>query len=170
MRPTTYNQKYLKYLLKDDMVAVDMTMGNGNDTFFLASKVKEVFAFDIQKEAIEHTMQRCALFNNIHYILDDHANIRKYVNNADIVLFNLGYLPYSDKPIITKSDSTIKAIKEAYVILKTGGYMSIIIYRGHKGGLYEYHAVMQTISKYNIIESYKAHTSLTEPVVYIIKK
>lgn len=170
MRPTTYNQKYLKYLLKDDMVAVDMTMGNGNDTFFLASKVKEVFAFDIQKEAIEHTMQRCALFNNIHYILDDHANIRKYVNNADIVLFNLGYLPYSDKPIITKSDSTIKAIKEAYNILKTGGYMSIIIYRGHKGGLYEYHAVMQTISKYNIIESYKAHTSLTEPVVYIIKK
>ncbi|MDD6004059.1 MAG: tRNA (mnm(5)s(2)U34)-methyltransferase [Erysipelotrichaceae bacterium] len=170
MRPTTYNQKYLKYLLKDDMVAVDMTMGNGNDTFFLASKVKEVFAFDIQKEAIEHTMQRCALFNNIHYILDDHANIRKYVNNADIVLFNLGYLPYSDKPIITKSDSTIKAIKEAYDILKTGGYMSIIIYRGHKGGLYEYHAVMQTISKYNIIESYKAHTSLTEPVVYIIKK
>ena len=131
MRPTTYNQKYLKYLLKDDMVAVDMTMGNGNDTFFLASKVKEVFAFDIQKEAIEHTMQRCALFNNIHYILDDHANIRKYVNNADIVLFNLGYLPYSDKPIITKSDSTIKAIKEAYDILKTGGYMSIIIYRGH---------------------------------------
>lgn len=170
MRPTTYNQKYLKYLLKDDMVAVDMTMGNGNDTFFLVSKVKEVFAFDIQKEAIEHTMQRCALFNNIHYILDDHANIRKYVNNADIVLFNLGYLPYSDKPIITKSDSTIKAIKEAYDILKTGGYMSIIIYRGHKGGLYEYHAVMQTISKYNIIESYKAHTSLTEPVVYIIKK
>ena len=170
MRPTTYNQKYLKYLLKDDMVAVDMTMGNGNDTFFLASKVKEVFAFDIQKEAIEHTMQRCALFNNIHYILDDHANIRKYVNNADIVLFNLGYLPYSDKPIITKSNSTIKAIKEAYDILKTGGYMSIIIYRGHKGGLYEYHAVMQTISKYNIIESYKAHTSLTEPVVYIIKK
>ena len=170
MRPTTYNQKYLKYLLKDDMVAVDMTMGNGNDTFFLASKVKEVFAFDIQKEAIEHTMQRCALFNNIHYILDDHANIRKYVNNADIVLFNLGYLPYSDKPIITKSDSTIKAINEAYDILKTGGYMSIIIYRGHKGGLYEYHAVMQTISKYNIIESYKAHTSLTEPVVYIIKK
>ena len=170
MRPTTYNQKYLKYLLKDDMVAVDMTMGNGNDTFFLASKVKEVFAFDIQKEAIEHTMQRCALFNNIHYILDDHANIRKYVNNADIVLFNLGYLPYSDKPIITKRDSTIKAIKEAYDILKTGGYMSIIIYRGHKGGLYEYHAVMQTISKYNIIESYKAHTSLTEPVVYIIKK
>ena len=170
MRPTTYNQKYLKYLLKDDMVAVDMTMGNGNDTFFLASKVKEVFAFDIQKEAIEHTMQRCALFNNIHYILDDHANIRKYVNNADIVLFNPGYLPYSDKPIITKSDSTIKAIKEAYDILKTGGYMSIIIYRGHKGGLYEYHAVMQTISKYNIIESYKAHTSLTEPVVYIIKK
>ena len=170
MRPTTYNQKYLKYLLKDDMVAVDMTMGNGNDTFFLASKVKEVFAFDIQKEAIEHTMQRCALFNNIHYILDDHANIRKYVNNADIVLFNLGYLPYSDKPIITKSDSTIKAIKEAYDILKTGVYMSIIIYRGHKGGLYEYHAVMQTISKYNIIESYKAHTSLTEPVVYIIKK
>ena len=170
MRPTTYNQKYLKYLLKDDMVAVDMTMGNGNDTFFLASKVKEVFAFDIQKEAIEHTMQRCVLFNNIHYILDDHANIRKYVNNADIVLFNLGYLPYSDKPIITKSDSTIKAIKEAYDILKTGGYMSIIIYRGHKGGLYEYHAVMQTISKYNIIESYKAHTSLTEPVVYIIKK
>lgn len=170
MRPTTYNQKYLKYLLKDDMVAVDMTMGNGNDTFFLASKVKEVFAFDIQKEAIEHTMQRCALFNNIHYILDDHANIRKYVNNADIVLFNLGYLPYSDKPIITKSDSTIKAIKEAYDILKTGGYMSIIIYRGHKGGLYEYHEVMQTISKYNIIESYKAHTSLTELVVYIIKK
>lgn len=170
MKPTTYNHKYLKPLLKDDMIAVDMTMGNGNDTLFLALNVKEVYAFDIQKEAIANTRKRCTGYENIHYILDDHANVRKYVKNADIVMFNLGYLPYSDTPVITKGDSTALAIKEAYDLLKDGGYMSVVIYRGHKGALYEYHAVMNVIKNYRIIDSYEAHTSLLEPVVYIIKK
>lgn len=170
MRCVTYNHKYLKPLLKRDMTAVDMTMGNGNDTLFLAENVSHVYAFDIQKEALEHTAKRCIEYSNITYILDDHANISKYISHANIVLFNLGYLPYSDSNIITDPSSTVNAIRKAYDILNDGGYMSIITYRGHKGSFYEYYAIMDAIRNYSIIDTYMSHNSPTEPICYIIKK
>ena len=44
--------------LKSGEVAVDFTMGNGNDTLFLSKAVGDegrVYAFDIQEEALEST-------------------------------------------------------------------------------------------------------------------
>ena len=39
-------------IIKDDIV-VDATMGNGHDTLFLAKLAKQVYAFDIQEQALE---------------------------------------------------------------------------------------------------------------------
>ncbi len=44
------------YISKDDIV-VDMTMGNGHDTLFLAQISQFVYAFDIQKQALETTQK-----------------------------------------------------------------------------------------------------------------
>ena len=46
--------------LKEGEVAVDFTMGNGNDTLFLSKTVGEggrVYAFDIQEDALVSTRE-----------------------------------------------------------------------------------------------------------------
>lgn len=95
MNNNTFIHKYLKGLIKHDYISVDMTMGNGNDTYLLASLSKQVYAFDINDEAINNTKERCKQFNNIEYILDNHINVDKYVGSANLFIFNLGYLPNS---------------------------------------------------------------------------
>ena len=48
----------LKYRLNEAKIIVDATAGNGNDTLFLAQNAlnnAQIYAFDIQKEAIENT-------------------------------------------------------------------------------------------------------------------
>ncbi len=37
---------------------MDATMGNGHDTLFLAKLAKQVYAFDIQEQALEKTQER----------------------------------------------------------------------------------------------------------------
>lgn len=173
MRTSTFNHKYFKYILNKDMITVDMTMGNGNDTFFLANHSKYVYAFDIQEEAMINTKKRCKDFDNIEYILDDHQNIKNYVHDKlDVVMFNLGFLPGSDSKLHSTPSSTIKAIEASYDLLNDGGYLSLMIYRGHEGGLKEYYEINKLIkdNNYHIIEKYLSYTSLVEPILYIIRK
>ena len=173
MRTSTYNQKYLNGILNKDMICVDMTMGNGNDTLFLVKRVKFVYAFDIQVEAITNTRKKLQNYDNYRLILDSHDNIDQYVNEGiDVVMFNLGYLPGSESNLVSKSETTIKAIEKAYQLLKKGGYISIIAYRGHKGGLSEYHAIEKLIkdNDYQVIERYISYTSNTEPILIMIRK
>ena len=74
----------LKHLRAGD-TAVDFTMGNGYDTEFLSRAVGEngkVYAFDIQKQAVESTRARLASVNcpeNYTLILDSHHNAKNYV-------------------------------------------------------------------------------------------
>lgn len=173
MRTSTYNQKYLNGILNKDMIAVDMTMGNGNDTLFLAKKVKFVYAFDIQTEAIVNTQKKLKGYDNYRLILDSHDNIDQYVNEGiDIVMFNLGYLPGSTSNLISKSDTTVRAIEKAYKLLNKGGYISIISYRGHKGGMSEYHEIEKLIKKHNyyVVDRYISYTSNVEPILIMIRK
>ena len=58
MNNNTFVHKYLKTLISKDSIAVDMTTGNGNDTYFLCKLAKKVYGFDIQKEAIENTKNK----------------------------------------------------------------------------------------------------------------
>ena len=49
-------------------------------------------------------------------------------------VFNLGYLPRSDKQIITKGDSTIAAIETLLEYIRKRSRIVIVIYHGHEGG------------------------------------
>lgn len=64
MQNSTFVHKYLKGLITNKHIAVDMTCGNGNDTLFLAQHAGFVYAIDISQEAITKTMQRTNKFNN----------------------------------------------------------------------------------------------------------
>ena len=95
----------LEHLGEGD-VAVDFTMGNGNDTLFLSKTVGEsgrVYAFDIQEAALlstrEHLISEGAP-ENYTLICASHHRVKEFVHEpVKVGMFNLGYLPGGDKRI-----------------------------------------------------------------------
>jgi predicted methyltransferase len=146
---------FAKYLLGETVIAgetvVDATAGNGNDTHFLAEQVGvngHVYAFDIQQAALDSTAERLGVLNErVSLILDSHDNVEQYVNGPiGGAVFNLGYLPHSeDLSIVTKPDSTIKAIHTLLWMLKKGGIIAVSVYDGHEGGQEERDALLDYV-------------------------
>ncbi|CDQ21391.1 Putative rRNA methylase [Halobacillus karajensis] len=139
-------------------VVIDGTCGNGHDTTFLANHVgKEghVYAFDIQQEAILNTQRRLntqGLDQQTTLIYDSHAHIQKYLQNDHhgniaAAIYNLGYLPGSDKSIITKPEGTIQSVESVLATLKKGGLVVLVVYHGHPGGSEEKDALMSYVTE-----------------------
>lgn len=150
-RVLPFAKRLIAQTVEQGETVVDATAGNGNDTLFLAEHVGEhgkVYAFDIQQAALDATAKRLdSLLERTELILDSHANIAQYVQ-APIggAMFNLGYLPRSeDLSIITKPDSTIKAIITLLELLKVGGIITVSVYDGHEGGSEERDALLQFV-------------------------
>lgn len=147
-RPIHLSHDFLAEVLDKEAVAVDATMGNGNDTAFLANLAKKVYAFDVQDEALRKTQERLEKENvsNVKLILDGHENVDQYVEEPiRAAIFNLGYLPSADKSIITQPQTTICAIEKILELLEVGGRLSLMIYYGHEGGDIEKDAVLQLV-------------------------
>ena len=171
MNNNTFIHKYIKPLINENDVCVDMTTGNGFDTLLLSSLAKKVYGFDISKQAIENTKNKL-IKNNVILINDNHINVDNYINEEiKLFIFNLGYLPHSDNNIITKADETLIAFKKAYNLLKENGYIIITFYIGHIGGKDEYYLLDKYIkeNKIKVIERYK-QDKINSPITYIIKK
>ncbi|EMB73325.1 TPA: class I SAM-dependent methyltransferase [Streptococcus mutans] len=149
-RPIQLSHNFLAEVLESNSIAVDATMGNGNDTAFLAGLASKVYAFDVQEQALQKTKERLEQlsFDNAQLILDGHQNIDKYVSEPiRAAIFNLGYLPSADKSIITKPDTTLEAIQKILDRLEVGGRISIMIYYGHEGGQMEKNAVLNFVKE-----------------------
>jgi hypothetical protein len=138
-------------------VLVDATLGNGYDTLFLSTIAKHVYAFDIQEKAIQASKKRLTGITNVSFIHDSHEKILEYVSNFKGVVFNLGYLPGSDKSITTLADTTIKTLEQLLPKLPIGGFVSITVYIGHDQGKLESAAVETYLenlnSNYEILKS-----------------
>ncbi|ASJ54265.1 MULTISPECIES: tRNA (mnm(5)s(2)U34)-methyltransferase [Brevibacillus] len=140
-------RKLIRERVQVGETVVDATMGNGNDTLFLAQLVQEegkVIAFDIQPQAIEKTRERLereGLANRVEMKLASHEEIDKLEISAAAIMFNLGYLPGGDKEITTQASSTIQAIQSGLRVLRPGGIMTVMIYWGHPAGETEKEAV-----------------------------
>ncbi|MFT9847645.1 tRNA (mnm(5)s(2)U34)-methyltransferase [Aneurinibacillus sp. REN35] len=121
-------------------IVVDATAGNGHDTLFLAELVGDmgqVHAYDVQIDAIKTTGERLmtqGYENRVTLHHDSHTAIRELDDALQAVIFNLGYLPGSDKTVITKADDTIAAVEEALLHLRSGGIVVLVVYVGHTGG------------------------------------
>lgn len=145
-----HSHRVLEEVLTSQDIAIDMTMGAGNDTLVLAKLAKKVYAFDIQKEAFEKAKENLKEFNNIEYILDSHDNVLNYVKeNVKAVIFNLGYFPGGDKTITTKADTTLLAIEKVLSILDKKGVCAICLYPGHKEGKVESEKVLEYVKGLN---------------------
>lgn len=118
-----------------DGIAVDMTLGKGNDSILLAHNFKRVYAFDIQEVALKISKERTLEFDNINFIHDSHENIDEYLQEEiDLFIYNLGYLPKYDESISTQEESTINSLKKALSLLKKKGIIIMVIYPGHSSG------------------------------------
>lgn len=152
----TYAHTLLKESLQEGEVAIDATCGNGHDTLFLSEIVGssgKVYGFDIQEQAIQKTRQKLTKndCHNVSLIQDSHEKIQAYIDE-DVyggAIFNLGYLPNSDKSIVTKPRSTVSAIETILEKLKTKGLIILVIYYGHSGGEEEKEAVLSYTSQLN---------------------
>jgi tRNA1(Val) A37 N6-methylase TrmN6 len=147
---------------------IDATAGNGFDTLFLAQQTGasgKVYAFDIQPQAITNTRQKLieyGLSNQVELFCHSHADMQTILaqnlkNQIRVVMFNLGYLPGSDKSCITQTDSTLAALHQAGELLMPGGLLSVMLYPGHAGGELEATAVMQWSAKLPANYTYTLH-------------
>ena len=148
-RPLEMAHDFLAQVITKEDIVVDATMGNGYDTLFLAKLAKQVYAFDIQEQALEKTSQRLqeAGLTNVELLLQGHENVDQFVREVKAAIFNLGYLPSADKSIITQPQTTLEALDKLCHMLVKGGRIAIMIYYGHDGGDIERDAVLNYVSQ-----------------------
>lgn len=125
---------------------IDATMGNGNDTLFLARCVGPtgyVYGFDIQVQAYEHTWERLiherVAMEQVSLIVQSHDKMESLIPDrmhgyVAAIMFNLGYLPGGEQSLITRTDTTIEALNASLRLLRSGGILTIVLYPGHQGG------------------------------------
>lgn len=173
-------QFILNHLGEGD-VAVDFTMGNGHDTEFLSKTVGEsghVYAFDVQEAAVASTaknLESAGCPRNYTLILDSHHNVKKYVQGPiKAGMFNLGYLPGSDKSVTTMRVTTMPAIEAAVELLDHGGVLLVAVYPGHAEGDAEGKMVQEyfaTLDRHVICcTMIRIVNSPTSPFFFVIEK
>jgi len=62
-------------------------------------------------------------------------------------MFNLGYLPRGNRQIITRPDTTVLALRSVLEHLAERGRVTLLVYRGHEGGVPEYEGVRQFLEQ-----------------------
>ena len=177
---TGLHKHFILEHLKEGEVAVDFTMGNGNDTLFLSRTVgKEgrVYAFDIQEDALTSTrahLEANGAPENYTLICASHHRVKEFVKEPiKAGMFNLGYLPRSGrKTLYTMRETTMPAVEAALDMLLPDGVLIVAIYPGHEEGALEgdmLREYFKTLSKYRICASeFHILNSPTSPYFYLI--
>jgi 16S rRNA C1402 N4-methylase RsmH len=135
-------------------VVVDATLGNGHDTLFLAQLVGEtgkVYGFDVQESAVDAATERLSnhgLLDRVTLFHAGHENAAdlipvKHIGKITGAIFNLGYLPGSDKRIVTKPQTTIAAVQQLLEMMAPEGIIVLVIYHGHEQGAVERDALLE---------------------------
>ncbi|MDF2854263.1 MAG: rRNA methyltransferase [Neobacillus sp.] len=148
-----FTRNLLSKAVKNGDFVVDATVGNGYDTLFLAELVGEsgrVFGFDVQEQAILATQERLkqhgfldrvSIFHTGHEILGKMIPA-EYHGRITGAVFNLGYLPKSDKSIFTRPETTLAAIEQMFSIMAPEGIIVLVIYHGFPEGAVERDALL----------------------------
>jgi tRNA A58 N-methylase Trm61 len=142
--------------VSDGDIVVDATLGNGHDTLFLANLVGEtgkVYGFDVQEQAIQNSkslLQEQSLQQRTVLIHKGHEHLLELIpsnhhGHVKAAIFNLGYLPGSDKSIVTVPETTIAAVSQLLEILSPEGVIVLVIYHGHPEGAIERDALIKYV-------------------------
>mgnify|MGYP001000210867 CR=1 FL=1 len=182
INPVETVKKIMTYYVEEGHIVLDCTVGNGNDTLFLAKLVGEtgkVYGFDIQSMAINITKNKLLeknLEERVTLINDGHENIDKYIEQKiDFAVYNLGYLPNGDRAIKTNASTTLESIKKALNLLHSNGLLLVTCYIGHEGGLEEKEEIENFLKllnqkEYNVLEFNFINQQNNPPILYGIEK
>lgn len=164
----------IKEFLESKVVAIDGTLGNGFDTDFLCENFKKVYSFEIQKEACDKYKEKNK--DNVDVINDSHHLFKNYISEGvDCIMYNLGFLPGGDKGITTMHTTSLQSIKSGLEMLKSGGIMTICIYKGHTEGKIEESCILSYLSdlpknKYGVMNHSYLNRAETSPSLVVIEK
>lgn len=165
--------------------AIDATVGNGYDTLFLLQRVApwgRVYGFDIQASALHSAKTKIAdpvLSGCLTFVHASHAAMEEWIpecsqGRIDAVMFNLGYLPGSDKTVMTQTDSTVAALTAAGKLLAKGGVLTVVAYPGHPGGAEETAQVADWCANLDRerfdVELIENSTEQTSPKLFVVNK
>lgn len=146
---TAFCHHFLADYIREGSVCIDATCGNGHDTEYLcrmAGPSGKVYAFDIQKQAVQHTkerLKRAGYEERAAIYCAGHEHMAEYVREAaDAIVFNFGYLPGGDHALSTRAETSLEGVRQGLDILKPGGVMSLCIYSGGDTGYEEKNALM----------------------------
>ncbi len=169
-------------LLKEGDRAVDATMGNGHDTLLLCQLVGEkgqVYAFDVQQQALDNTRALLAAHNmqeRAALYLMGHERMEEVVlSPVRLVIFNLGWLPGSDKQVRTQWPTTLRALEAALRLLRPLGLCVLCVYPGHPEGEEERQQLLACLEglkpqQYNVLRHQFVNAGSQAPECILIQK
>lgn len=169
--------------LRPGELAVDCTAGNGLDTLFLLKKSAPdgfVFAFDIQKEALERTrafLEDAGMPSRRFQLVHDcHSRLSSYVKQEIAVcMFNLGFLPGGPRDITTSPARVIAAMEAAITLLRKLGVIVMVMYPGHEQGRREEQVLLDYVSEIDericrVMHLRNMNTLKPSPSILVIQK
>ncbi len=156
-RRTDQAHTLIRGAVKLGNAVIDATAGNGHDTVFLTQLVGRtghVFGFDVQPSALSSTRRaltqaqlperNVTLLHASHADMDLHIRINLQ-GKVRAIMFNLGYLPGTDKTLTTLPASTLDALNSCERLLAPDGIITVIGYVGHAAGRDEIAALEQLL-------------------------
>jgi hypothetical protein len=155
-RLTAAASSWIEVALFDGALAIDATVGNGYDALFLGHRVGpkgKVLGFDVQKAALagaREILKFVGSIDHVSLIHDSHTRLADYLPAGAVIhaaMFNLGYLPRGNRRIITRPETTVLALRSVLEHLAERGRVTLLVYRGHEGGVPEYQGVRQFVEE-----------------------
>ncbi len=164
---------FWKRLIKKGDLVVDATLGNGLDFLQLSkllfpSKKSLLYGMDIQEKALENSklLMKTEKIDpkQLFFINSSHEDFSFLSRKPRLIVYNLGYLPGSDKTVTTKTKTTLKSVQEGLLCLEEGGALSIMLYPGHKEGNKEKQTLLDFCRKLPLSFSAAQYEFLQNPL------
>lgn len=143
---------YWEMVLQPGDWAIDATCGNGKDTLQLGKfSLEGIIGLDKQQISIENTSTLVKNhlqeneYKKMHLFCTSHIYFPSlaYKHPIRLIIYNLGYLPGSDKKITTIAEDTLQSLKLALELIMPGGLITICCYPGHIEGAREQTLLLQ---------------------------
>ena len=169
-------------ILRPGDTAVDCTLGNGHDACALAQLVGatgHLIGFDIQQDAVERSQRRlteAGLIDRCTLYCIGHEHLAEYIHEpVRCIVFNLGWLPSSDKTVTTQWETTHIAIESALQLLLPMGILTVCAYPGHAKGEHERNELTSFFAalrpqEYNVLHQRFLNAGEGAPECFIIQK
>lgn len=177
---------FWREFLAPGATVIDATCGNGRDSLVLAELLEAVgggdlHLFDIQQTAIDASRHRlssgCKASNvALSFYCECHSGLERHFapSSAQLIVYNLGYLPGGDKSVTTRADRTLDSLNAACQVLALEGIISIMVYPGHLEGQREDAAIQEWIAGLDpqlwVVSNHRFLLRNRPPHLYVISR